>query len=228
MGEWGGYYYQVPLCDEDPAHPLTPPTRIVKPRVSPKNNASPCVSFANNEEGKDSKSPSKSPLLKKKTRQPPAMSSVDSDNDEDEEVKKATDQYVIPGDCLQTKNSNVTMTKTKMAYPVRDVSQSASPTIMTCVTPAHDNLVTDEVMAYITNLEERNEWLNEHVVDLNRNSVNLVSGVEILTAVIVRLKAKLVATENEDDEGKHKKDSASTKEESIVCMMRMLNSLRNC
>jgi hypothetical protein len=38
-----------------------------------------------------------------------------------------------------------------------DVSQSASPTVMPCVAPAHDNLSTDEVIEYITFLEERNE-----------------------------------------------------------------------
>jgi chorismate mutase len=83
------------------------------------------------------------------------------------------------------------------------VSHSVSPPMTTCVTPAHDNLVTDEVlMVYTNDLEERNAWLNERFIELDRTCVNLISEVETLTAVIAQLKSKLKATGyNEDDEG---------------------------
>jgi len=107
----------------DPTRPTT-----LKVGYRPNHNRS----FADDEEEKDSKqSPSKSPL-KKKTRRPPAMSSVDSDDDEDD-GEEHSQPICDPRRLFANEEQQCDDDENEDGI-ARDVSQSASPTVMPCVT----------------------------------------------------------------------------------------------
>ncbi len=172
------------------------------------SSVSPC---ANNEKNQ-SKSPTASPI-KKKPRKNSVKWSITADtpgeeSDEDEGESTGAESELAAPQRLFTSSFGIDNNQSLvLGHPpvssLKDDKEIRSPDsrsctttsymatrppMTTCVTPATNEKLESMRDKYTTSLEEKNAWLNQRVIELDRSHVNLVVRTETLTAEIARLK----------------------------------------